>query len=351
MAKLAPADDLQDITSRLGLDWELLRGQRILLTGATGFFGKWLTQALLHVDREFKLGLRLTVVSRDQKRAEADSPWLAGRVEWAEGDIRTVSPRGEFPIIIHGAAAASRDLNENQPTVMFDTVLEGTRHMLDVARDGGCKLFMFISSGAVYGAQTDSHVAETALTAPDPLDPRAAYGEAKRAAEFLCASYSRAAGFELKIARCFAFIGPYLPIDLHFAAGNFIGQVLKNQPIAIGGDGTPLRSYLYASDLVVWLLTILLRGESHRAYNVGSDHSVSIAQLARAVHQVGLETVHQRAELHQPITIAKTAAPGQAVEKYVPSTGRAQKELALSERIDLTSAIRKTTLWHLNDSI
>ena len=346
MAKLAPREDLQDITSQLTMEWEILRGRRILLTGATGFFGKWLTQALLHADQEMQLGMKLAVVTRDQKRAEVDSPWLVGRVEWIEGDVRTVAPTGEFQVIIHGAAAASRDLNENRPTEMFDTILEGTRHMLEVARASDCKLFMFISSGAVYGAQVEAQVAETAQTGPDPLDARAAYGEAKRAAEFLCSSYARTFGFELKIARCFAFVGPYLPIDLHFAAGNFIGHVLKNETIAIGGDGTPLRSYLYASDLVVWLLKILVRGESHRAYNVGSEHSVSIAELAEHTHQVGLALKPERASLRVPISIAKTKAEGRSPEKYVPSTERARKELGLKTQVDLDSAIRKTTLWH-----
>src|SRR5213075_1098715 len=116
---------------------------------------------------------------------------------------------------------------------------------------------------------------------PDVLDPQPAYGETKRMGELLCFAYGKRFGIDVVAARGFAFLGPHLPLDRNFAAGNFLSNVLNGASIEVKGDGTALRSYLYAADLAVWLWTLLVRGAPGRAYNVGSEMAVSIAELAR----------------------------------------------------------------------
>jgi dTDP-glucose 4,6-dehydratase len=172
---------------------------------------------------------------------------------------------------------------------------------------------------------------------PDPLDPASAYGEGKRLAEHLCTLYARCYGIEAKIARGFAFVGPYLPLDAHFAIGNFIRDALAGGPIAVGGDGTPLRSYLHAADLAIWLWKILFRGVPCRAYNTGSDVEVSIAALARAV-AAALAPGRQ-------VRIARPASPDQPRQVYVPEICRAREELGLEVWIPLEEAIRRTGRW------
>ena len=139
-------------------------------------------------------------------------------------------------------------------------------------------------------------------------------------------------GLEAKIARCFAFVGPHLNRGIHFAIGNFIQNCLDGKPITINGDGTPLRSYLYADDLVEWLFAILQRGESGRPYNVGSDHAVSIRELA--------ETVRKVMGSNSDIIVEGAPKVGEEPSVYVPSIERTRSELGLEVKVSLEDAIK-----------
>ena len=273
------------------------------------------------------------------------APHLASHpaIRFHEGDVRDFKfPEGSFTYIIHAATSASAQLNEQNPLLMFDTIVQGTRHVLDFALHCGAKKFLFTSSGAVYGKQPYEimNILEDYTGAVNPVDPRSAYGEGKRADELLCSSYSRQHGLEAKIARCFAFVGPYLPLDIHYAIGNFIRDGLKGGPIYVKGDGTPYRSYLYAADLSIWLWTILLKGISCRPYNVGSGYGVTISELA---------TIVADQFDHKPqIKILQEPKQNQTPERYVPSVQRAEVELGLKQLIDVPDAIRRTVNWNRN---
>jgi dTDP-glucose 4,6-dehydratase len=271
-------------------------------------------------------------------------PHLAGQraLAFHAGDVTSFEfPQGSFSHVIHAATAASAILNTDAPLVMVDTIVTGTRRTLDFARNAGAKKFLLTSSGAVYGKQPADlvHVPEEYTGGPDPLDPASAYGEGKRLAEHLCCLYAQCYGIEAKISRGFAFVGPYLPLDVHFAIGNFIRDAIAGDPIAVGGDGTPLRSYLYAADLALWLWRILFRGKSCRAYNTGSDVEISIAELAKTV----AGTLSPGGE----VRIARPASGGPR-QIYVPDARRARDELGLEIHVPLEEALRRTGRWHRN---
>jgi UDP-glucuronate decarboxylase len=133
------------------------------------------------------------------------------------------------------------------------------------------------------------------------------------------------------IGRCFAFVGPDLPLDVHFAIGNFIRDALRGDGITVAGDGTPLRTYLHQEDLAEWLWTLLLRGRSGEAYNVGSDEVISIEQLAHLVRDILAPD--------KPVRILGRATDTGLRNKYVPDIGKAMEELSLEVRISLPEAI------------
>jgi dTDP-glucose 4,6-dehydratase len=128
-----------------------------------------------------------------------------------------------------------------------------------------------------------------------------------------------------------------LPLDQHFAIGNFIGNVLAGDSIEIRGDGTPRRSYLYAAELTQWLWTILFRAPALVAINVGSDQDVSILELAQTVAR----TLNPQTQIH----IARQPPPGAVPSRYVPSVDRARELLGLRQTIALEECIRRTAEW------
>ncbi len=323
--------------------WEELRGQRLFVTGGTGFLGCWLLESFIWANQKLSLGASAVVLTRRAAAFRNRFPYLANHpsVELLEGDVRSFDfPSGHYSHVIHAATEAPTKDLDDKPLLKFDTMVKGTERVLEFARQSGVRKLLLTSSGAVYGKQPPelTHIAETYLGSPETTNPKWVNGEGKRASEMLCALYAAQYGLEPKIARCFSFVGPYLQLDFHYAIGSFIRNALQGQRIQAHGDGSPYRSYLYASDLATWLWTILVRGQSCRAYNVGSENGVTIGELATLVS--GAVSPKVDVEIRRPRT---TKGPA---ERYVPSTQRAQVELGLRESMDLPHAIEQTLDWY-----
>lgn len=332
-----PAGDLDHILTHSGDIWRQLASRRLFITGGTGFFGIWLLEAIAAANDALKVGVGATVLSRDPAPFLARVPHLAHREEfdWLQGDPASFAfPAKHHDYIVHLATATSAHLGHSDPRCMLETKFAGICRVLDYARHAGIRRLLATSSGAVYGPQPPGlgHIPETYNGAPDPMDPASAYGQGKRLIEQMC---SIADAVECVIARCFCFVGPHLPMDARFAAGNFMRDALGGGPVRVHGDGTPLRSYLYAADLVVWLLTLLVKGQARRAYNVGSDHAVSIAELALAIAAMAGEC---------KISIGQVPS-GLPANRYVPAIDRARKELGLDVWIPLNDALQRSFAW------
>lgn len=338
-----PASDIDFILTRTESIWEEMRGSRLFVTGGTGFFGCWLVESFLAANRRFGLKAEIHVLSRSPEAFHDKCPHLAAdsALRLLRGDVSNFAfPSGTFPFVIHAATDASAKRIAEEPLSMLSTAIDGTRRSLEFAASHETSKYLFTSSGAVYGVQPESttHLVESYAGAPNQLDPASVYAEGKRAAELMCAIYGAKRGMECKIARCFAFVGPHLPLDAHFAIGNFIRDAMQGQMIRVNGDGTPKRSYMYAADLATWLWTILFRAPAMEAFNVGSDQAISISELAHAVVAAANSTAN--------VQILQPRTEGAPLRQYVPNIDKAKRHLGLTCNILLDDAIRRTVAWH-----
>jgi len=198
--------------------WERLKNRHIFLTGGTGYFGKSFLELVMNFNREKDLSLKVTILTRDQNSFKGKWPELCTfpHIKFQDGDISNFKFLDvDIDYILHFATPASATLNLEDPVKMFDTVVNGTRRTLEYARFCKVKGMLLTSSGAVYGRQPTeiSNIAESYVGAPLTNSKSSAYGEGKRVAELLGNMYSELYGFEYKVARCFAFLGPELDFN------------------------------------------------------------------------------------------------------------------------------------------
>jgi nucleoside-diphosphate-sugar epimerase len=353
---LAQAQLIQAETQRLAWalpqDWGWLHGGRLLLTGCTGPFGLWLLHRLAYAVAQEGLELdSLGVLTRRPAEVAQQLsllPPLPG-LRLIEGDIAQIDLAGFLPThVVHGATTAARETFEGASAISkFDTLVEGSRAIVRLCRLARPQTVLFLGSGVVYGPQQGDGggVNETCAYAPHPADLGSGLAQGKRAAEFILSCAAAELGFSLTVARCFAFSGPGLPLDVHYALGNFVHQALYEPALRVTGDGTPLRSYLHFGDLAVWLLRMLAPPTADqvrmpRIYNVGSDQPLSIAKLAYQVTQVlspekPVQVLGQAPDLAQNINRSV----------YVPRIEKARRELGLDVWTDLSVSIQQMAMF------
>lgn len=321
--------------------WNKLQNAHIFITGGTGLFGRWFLTALLDANQRLGTNIQATVLTRNPTQLLAEFTTQAGAeaLNLWQGDVANFEfPATKFTHVLHMATTSAHETFAGEDSLAkFHMLTQGTEHVLQLAAKSGAKKVLFTSSGVAYGAFPEGLVSESYKGAPSTLDAVNGLAQGKRAAEFLCSYYAEKFGFETTIARCFSFAGPGLPLDIHYAIGNFIRDAMNAEQITVKGDGSPMRSFLYLGDLMHWLLALLVDGQNNKIYNVGSDHAMSILALAQ--------------------TIQKTLAPYKKIEVlgdskhvvgnvnrnwYVPNIDFARQDLNLAPWTPLNQAILNT---------
>ena len=275
--------DVRESVNRSGADVEQLRGKTIFVTGATGFFGIWILSALIDIKRVLAGDLVIIALTRspDQFISRYTVHDFDKEIEFIEGDIREFKLPQEIQIthLVHMATTSASETfhGENQVNKL-DMLYRGTKHLFQQA-SGSLESVVFTSSGVVYGLNDKEQLSEEDFGLLDPLDYGSALALGKLSAEYLVSSMADKEGYKFSIARCFAFAGQYLPLDLHYAFGNFVADALSGKPIVVKGDGLDQRSYMYIGDAVACLLQLLIEPKND-IFNLGSEKPIQIKALA-----------------------------------------------------------------------
>lgn len=318
-----------------------LRNQKLYIAGGTGFVGTWIAELVACLNDAYSFNVGLVLASRDIDAFRERAPHIASRkdVRLESIDVRTcLEIPDDVGYLVHAAASPDNRQHMSNPLLTMEIISRGTANMLDSAtKIAGLKKVLVASSGQVYGKQVDASE-KIAESLPGTLNCNAitsVYPEAKRYAETLCCAYWSSCKLPVVIARPFSFVGPYQGLEKPWAINNFIRDALMNNPVRIIGNGKPVRSYMYASDMALWFLRILTDGCAGLAYNVGSPFGISLKDVAEKVLLYSNATSD---------VILKNMNDDSSV--FVPDDGLCRESLDLSVMVPIDTALIRTMEWY-----
>ena len=312
---------------------KLSRDDHLLLLGCTGLFGKHLLprlQTLLDRDVDHPI---ITLVTRSREDTLVKYPYLTSinivETNFLESSILNL-PQPPSHVLHMANMSASDTFNGSSQYSKYRLLVNSVEALKSVVKSGITKKIIFTSSGVAYGS-SDSYCEADASTI-NIFDPSYSLGFAKLNAEYMLSMLSLDVGASLSVCRCFSFVSPFLPCDLHYALGNFVNCAVKGQDIVIRGDGLDCRSYQHVDDAVDWLLHLLCLDSAVPLINIGSDYSVSIKDLAFLIRDLVCPNISVHI-LNQPADPHNFRR-----RRYIPSLMKATS-LGLVNRRSLDSSI------------
>lgn len=276
-------DDAETIAVS-NLNWTKLKGKTIWISGANGYVPQYIVHGILKRNDLFHNEIKVIAMCRSKERAYRRFSKYTERndFELFLQDVRLPIEYDEkVDYIIHAASPAGTADRYKDPTATFDANVIGCRNMLEFAVKKYAE-FLLISSIDIYGNIPHcERFKEEEIGGLDPLNIRNVYACAKRAAEALCACYVYK-NVRCKIVRPSQILAGGIALDdgrLHI---DFISQMQKGNEIILRGEGSPRRTFLYITDAITGILTVLLEGESGEAYNLCSERcEASVLDLAQ----------------------------------------------------------------------
>ncbi len=352
-------EDLGRICADCASEFDAMSGKRLLITGGGGFLGYYLVQAALHWNRSNTKMAAIDVVVFEN--------YLRGKPAWLEAlkavphftvcdyDLTQALPAdiGHFDYIIHAASIASPIYYRAKPLKTLDANVNGLRNLLDYSvreRDAGRPIsgFLFYSSSEIYGDPTPDAVPtpETYRGLVSCTGPRACYDEAKRFGETFCVVFAKTEGIPVRVARPFNNYGPGLKINDGRVIPDFARDIIAGKDIVMLSDGSPTRTFCYATDAIAGYYKILVKGTAGEAYNVGIDKpEISMGALAKMMAEVS----HQLLGYQGKVVLGKPKEADYLIDnpnRRCPVIDKIRDEIGFEARVSIEEGIWRTMVWY-----
>lgn len=330
-------------------DFKKIKNKNIFLTGCTGFFGYWIMNSFVFANQKLNLKSHATFLTRDKsiKKKKLFKKFSnINCISFVYGDIRNFKfpLKKKYDYIIHGATTSALETFKNQKySEKRNIIIDGTKRIFEFAKKTNCKKILYLSSGAVYNRKNFSkpfkETDKTLINLKNKIDQNdhTVLGLSKGYAENFLLKNKK--NFKIVICRFFTFVGPFMPLSVHYAVGNFLKSSINNKKISLISTGESVRSFMYIADCIKIIWSILLRNTKKQVYNVGSDKDITIAKVAKKINFLfGLKKYDIKINKKNIVK-----------DYYIPNIARIKKELKIKKIISLDKALKKT-LEHIKSN-
>ena len=325
-----PVDDLDFIYSKAKHFWP--KNKNILLTGATGFFGKWLVESIHLLEKKTESNNKYIILSRQKSKD------LKNKISILNDKIfliQTVDLCQSFELsykidfVIHAASDVSGLKNNREKN--YSLIYKMTQNLIESLANNNfnqsLEKFLYVSSGGVYSPDTNpSAESDLKLIFENDIND---YGSAKRQSEIEILKIKNSC-----IARCFSFVGPYA--DMSMVSMDMLIKKSQNQNLELRSPSV-VRSFMYPTDLMISLFKLLFQKNEHQIYNIGSNKPVSLLQLAEKINELDPKKSVQIKILQEPVIQVSLAG-----KYYCPNTDRFDQEYGPAQHTDLKTSLAKT---------